>query len=450
MTDFIPIANIEVGPRQREDVDDKSLSELVNDIKDIGLLHPIVLAKNEAGTYKLIAGERRLKACASIHDMGSLLRFSDLLVPVGEIPYTLFDSIDSDEWFRAELSENVYRRDLTWREKAKAMASLHKSNLRANPSQTITQTASEVAAVQGKNPTYVQNHISRSLLIDEHIDDPDVASANSERQAWEIARRKTQTLFKAKLQLIAPNTFERHILINGDMFEEVPKIPADSIHCIITDPPYGIDANSTQKIGDRFTSTHKYDDTNPNALKICEFIFTEGYRVSHSRANLFMFIQIANFTHLHDFASSVGWTVWPHPIIWQKGREGIAPWGSQGFIRTYETLLFATKGGMGLLAPICDVIYEPNIRRKEHAAEKPSRLYDRLMAVGCNTASVVLDPCCGSGGIFAAANTRKCKAIGIELNTEYYTLALSRMSDTVDIDITSDITSDTTSNGEET
>jgi ParB/RepB/Spo0J family partition protein len=84
------IETIIIGDRYRKDMGD--ISTLAENIKSIGLLHPIVITPDG----KLIAGARRLEACKSLGWT--------------EIPVTV---IDIDLLVRGEYSENVTRKDFT-------------------------------------------------------------------------------------------------------------------------------------------------------------------------------------------------------------------------------------------------------------------------------------------------------------------------------------------------
>ncbi len=90
----VPIDEIKVGKRARASVG--KLFELIADINEIGLLHPIVITKDK----QLIAGNRRLEACKMLHWK--------------TIPATV---VDLDLIARGELSENVHRLDLLPSEK---------------------------------------------------------------------------------------------------------------------------------------------------------------------------------------------------------------------------------------------------------------------------------------------------------------------------------------------
>jgi len=52
-----PISSIKIGKRFRKDLGD--IDALARSIKEVGLLHPIVITPNA----ELLAGQRRLEAC---------------------------------------------------------------------------------------------------------------------------------------------------------------------------------------------------------------------------------------------------------------------------------------------------------------------------------------------------------------------------------------------------
>jgi ParB family transcriptional regulator, chromosome partitioning protein len=64
----IPLDSLDANPYQtRTSLDEKSLQELADSIRSIGLLEPIVVRANGGGRYQVIAGERRVKACYMAH-----------------------------------------------------------------------------------------------------------------------------------------------------------------------------------------------------------------------------------------------------------------------------------------------------------------------------------------------------------------------------------------------
>jgi ParB family chromosome partitioning protein len=84
----LPIRKINVCNRYRKKLDD--IESLAASIKELGLLHPIVVRPDG----RLIAGERRLAACK---------RLGWKTVPV--------TSVDLREVVRGEFAENAFRKD---------------------------------------------------------------------------------------------------------------------------------------------------------------------------------------------------------------------------------------------------------------------------------------------------------------------------------------------------
>lgn len=76
----LPIGEITPNPRQpREVFDEDALAELVVSIKEVGLLQPVVVRKVGPGSYELIMGERRWRACreAGLERIPTIVRATD-------------------------------------------------------------------------------------------------------------------------------------------------------------------------------------------------------------------------------------------------------------------------------------------------------------------------------------------------------------------------------------
>src|SRR5271167_4751583 len=73
----IPLDSLDANPYQtRTELDEKSLEELADSIKMMGLLEPIVVRAGSGGRYQVIAGERRVKACymAGVYKVPAVVR----------------------------------------------------------------------------------------------------------------------------------------------------------------------------------------------------------------------------------------------------------------------------------------------------------------------------------------------------------------------------------------
>lgn len=73
----IPVADIETNPKQpRHDFDEQSLNELAQSIKQHDIIQPVTVSKMANGKYRLISGERRLRASkiAGLKDIPAYIR----------------------------------------------------------------------------------------------------------------------------------------------------------------------------------------------------------------------------------------------------------------------------------------------------------------------------------------------------------------------------------------
>lgn len=76
----LPLDSITPNPRQpREVFDEDALAELITSIQEVGLLQPVVVRQVGSGTYELIMGERRWRACreAGLERIPAIVRATD-------------------------------------------------------------------------------------------------------------------------------------------------------------------------------------------------------------------------------------------------------------------------------------------------------------------------------------------------------------------------------------
>lgn len=108
--DEIPVASISPNPRQpRQIFDEDALAELAASIKIVGLLQPVVVRKTDGGSYQIVMGERRWRACE--------------LAGLDLVPAIVRETSDSD-LLRDALIENLHRQQLNPLEEAAAYQQL--------------------------------------------------------------------------------------------------------------------------------------------------------------------------------------------------------------------------------------------------------------------------------------------------------------------------------------
>lgn len=108
--DEIPVTSISPNPRQpRQIFDEETLAELAASIKIVGLLQPVVVRKTGGGSYQIVMGERRWRACE--------------LAGLEVVPAIVRETPDSD-LLRDALIENLHRQQLNPLEEAAAYQQL--------------------------------------------------------------------------------------------------------------------------------------------------------------------------------------------------------------------------------------------------------------------------------------------------------------------------------------
>jgi len=142
-TNSIPIGSIIPNPRQpRTMMAEEGLRELADSIRQHGILQPLIVTKETADQYILIAGERRWRAAQ--------------IAGLDVVPVILREANDRDR-LELALIENIQRADLMPLETAEAYRQL---------AEDFNLTHEEIAAQVGKSRTAVTNTLRLLKLPD--------------------------------------------------------------------------------------------------------------------------------------------------------------------------------------------------------------------------------------------------------------------------------------------
>lgn len=439
MTDLNPGTLILIKPlnevkihadRQRKHFDEGALRDLAQSIQEIGLLHPIILTND---LVYLQSGERRLRAIIQLTEQNKTFYCNGYEVPSGHIPCITLADLPPEKLKEAELEENLRRVSLTVVEEARAIADLH--NFRVAQAKedsakwTMGDTSQEVYDTPNKRAS-----VRDSIIISQHLDDPEVAQAKTPREAIAHISKKLEREFTEMLgESVQLNETTDNRLFMEDAFNI--KLLPQKFDVIIADPPYGVGADNWGS-NRQHAQVQEFDDSEVAFDEWILFLTQGGYDLAKEQAHLYIFCDIRNFQFIHNRAKIYGWHPWTTPLIWAKGNQGMLPDPDGGPRRTYEAIFFAKKGKMPVTGVYPDVISSvPAPLHKRHPDEKPAALYANLLRRSCLPGMAVLDPCCGSGGIFPAANSLSLTAYGIEQNSSYAKLAASRLTEKLDANL---------------
>jgi ParB family chromosome partitioning protein len=124
----------------RQYFDPEALQELAEDIKQRGILEPLLVREGEPGTYQIVAGERRYRAAQ--------------LAGLTEVP-VIVREMDEREARFTMLAENIQRQDLDPRDEKRFFEELQSSFNLSNK---------DIARLISKSPMYVQRRLNDELV----------------------------------------------------------------------------------------------------------------------------------------------------------------------------------------------------------------------------------------------------------------------------------------------
>jgi len=215
---FIPIEQILPNPSQpRGEMDDISLDELANSIREHGIIQPLILTKDETGDhYTLIAGERRLRAAK--------------LVGLESVP-CIVRKASEQERLELALIENIQRENLSPLDSAHAYVKLQEE---------FGLTQDQVAERVGKSRVAVTNTIRLLKLPEEAL-----IALNSEKIS-EGHARALLGLASSQAQLAALQTIVRNELNVRQAEELVRKLSGIKPKPLVEKTPKSADVKSIE------------------------------------------------------------------------------------------------------------------------------------------------------------------------------------------------------------
>lgn len=418
---LIKAADVIVPKGRQREVSEKKVLELRASFKtQVGLINPIFL-QNDGRT--LLAGEHRLLAVRGL-DVPEYIHDGER-ISSSLIPYTLACELNPDVLLQAELEENLLRHELSWQERTKAIAALFKlrQTQSAEKSVTFKEVATELRGGEEAKGAQI-DEVSNAVLLAEFLDDPFVAAARTPQEARKIIKEDLKDKDRRKRMAEADLSSTRHRLIHGDWRNEKP--PEGLFDVIVTDPPYGIDADSKDTFD---ASKHEYDDSDDYFTRCVLEVFPEmAFRAAKPNAHIYVFGDVRRFNDLFVAFELAGWTCWPRPLIWDKGNTGSYGNIEYGFRSCYDIILFARKGDRKVTAGYRDVIPITQPTNLAHPAGKPVELFKELLKRSALPGDTVADFFCGSGPIFPAAHDLGLTAYGWEVSDKYIAMAKEALS----------------------
>ncbi len=409
--------------RHRKSFARKPLDLLIESMKDLGQLQPIVCTKDSEGRVMLIAGERRLRAC--IHSKM-------------EVEYLLKEEVtDSLMLERIELEENLVRENLSWQEESFAGERLHAilQKMAGPPGLGKTHGIRDTAEFLGASKSIVAEDIALAVWIREN---PEVAAAPSKTVAKKIVKRLTETVIKGEALegALEKQKLERERMTvrEGGLPREPPASEEERIEglqqerllyydercrhgeiekilpgmmpfdVVVFDPPWGVNFDSVSLVS---SGVKMYSDDEEESINEMRDWIYLIYQNMAENSHLYMFFGIVHHCLIYDMIEEIGFTTNRIPLIWWKrgAHRTRNPLVWPG--RSYEPIAFARKGSKPLarqgLPDLIDTPAPSPAMKGIHPSAKHPEIFQQLLLRSCSPGDRVLDPMAGSGMFGVAA-----------------------------------------------
>lgn len=245
-----------------------------------------------------------------------------------------------------------------------------------------------------------------------------VLSKIKDKQKAEQRAEKMETIKEAAVQ--------DGSLINGDCVEELEKLGDNTVDCVVTDPPYGINYVSNRRTIESEVVKAVANDNIEDALTLWETVCEILYRKMKSNSHLYCF---TSWKVYPQFAEIIGrYFKIKNCLVWVKNNHGSGDLEGN-YSEQYEMIIFATKGNRKLNGN-----RESNVLNFDkvaslnllHSCEKPVDLLSFLIEKSTNAGELVIDPFMGSGSTILAAKQIGRSYWGCELDEENYRIACGR------------------------
>jgi len=199
-----------------------------------------------------------------------------------------------------------------------------------------------------------------------------------------------------------------------DCLEGLKRMSDNSVDCIITDPPYGIN----------YLSNH-YKNGNPHKpIENDDKLFIpidELWRVLKPNGAIFVF-----FSHKVPLIDKRV----KNTIIWVKNNWTAGDLYSD-FGNQYECIAFMPKEQFKLKSKRYSNIWKfdrVSPDKLKHPTQKPTSIIRRMIESSTNENDLILDPFMGSGTTAIACKELNRKYIGFEISPEYCEIANKRLN----------------------
>ncbi|UBF23509.1 N6-adenine methyltransferase [Halorubrum tailed virus 28] len=207
------------------------------------------------------------------------------------------------------------------------------------------------------------------------------------------------------------------------------RLDDDSVDCVITDPPYGVDwdTNSRDKEKD-LPGTVANDGDIDEAIELWDAVIGELRRVLTDDGHLYAFADWRTEHAFRTVLENYGFDI-RNVLVWDKGSMGLGGVDTVNYRTQYELCIFATLDNPRMLEDRGPDVHEHeriDTDRQAHPTEKPVGLVARYVNNSTREGDRILDPFMGSGTTAVAAIQNDREYVGFEVDAENYRDVIER------------------------
>lgn len=227
-----------------------------------------------------------------------------------------------------------------------------------------------------------------------------------------------------------------HQIWQGDSIELCQKFKENSVDCIITDPPFGVDNLSNMAVteGGKKYATKILNDSDPEvAIKVFRDVMGSLLPKTKPDCDLYVFTayQVLKewLVMLDDLGAEYGFER-KAVLVWEKDGPGMGDLESWG--QGHEFIIFLKKGRTPRYSKRRNgVLHVPQLRPNQliHPHEKPTALLELFIKHSTEEGAFLVDPFGGSGSLVRAAKACNRNAVAIELDPERYERSAKKLEE---------------------
>lgn len=400
------LSEIKIPEGRFREADNATVEKIAQSYLKFGQLQPIIVDYQG----NLVDGLHRLTA-AQLNGMT-------------EIDCVFVEELDELFLREMELEVNIQRKEMTWLEREKAIAALHKIKVQRDPNWGQAQTQAVVGAAR-------QADVSQAIQLTKMIElFPELEKAKSKNQALSWAKSKAKSMLR--VDEVKDNKIDYGFISEkihlGDSVEFIKTLPDGFINAVITDPPFGINYDN-RKSGTAGSLTD-YEDSEDSYERLLSMA-PDLYRVIKPDGWLIWFMGISWYDRCKTVFRDAGFIVDEIPVIWDRSDgRAFTTRPDRYFGRVYDVALHCIKGNPEIIQRS-----KPNIIRvapvgnseRETLVERPVELYAELIRRLTVPGELVADFFVGSGSCPAAAASLGRDFLGCEQNDERRSYAITKI-----------------------